>query len=133
MIRLPPRSTRTDTLFPYTTLFRSTTERVALVSGDDQYTADARFAEAMMIEPRKQVELRHVVEETPPTDAPGNAFCGTLKTGYLAIAKVMEVDEDVVPVLALSEQELPADSDHDVALFAMPEYSAAQTRPDQLA
>src|SRR3546814_5534270 len=24
MIRLPPRSTRTDTLFPYTTLFRST-------------------------------------------------------------------------------------------------------------
>src|SRR3546814_6966502 len=25
MIRLPPRSTRTDTLFPYTTLFRSLT------------------------------------------------------------------------------------------------------------
>src|SRR3546814_15087224 len=27
MIRRPPRSTRTDTLFPYTTLFRSPTER----------------------------------------------------------------------------------------------------------
>src|SRR3546814_13147872 len=27
MIRRPPRSTRTDTLFPYTTLFRSTTAR----------------------------------------------------------------------------------------------------------
>src|SRR3546814_4928718 len=27
MIRLPPRSTRTDTLFPYTTLFRSGTSR----------------------------------------------------------------------------------------------------------
>src|SRR3546814_15239346 len=27
MIRLPPRSTRTDTLFPYTTLFRSHGER----------------------------------------------------------------------------------------------------------
>src|SRR3546814_13854407 len=26
MIRRPPRSTRTDTLFPYTTLFRSATE-----------------------------------------------------------------------------------------------------------
>src|SRR3546814_5481889 len=26
MIRRPPRSTRTDTLFPYTTLFRSLTE-----------------------------------------------------------------------------------------------------------
>src|SRR3546814_4747529 len=29
MIRLPPRSTRTDTLFPYTTLFRSVGEDVA--------------------------------------------------------------------------------------------------------
>src|SRR3546814_2491512 len=27
MIRRPPRSTRTDTLFPYTTLFRSTARR----------------------------------------------------------------------------------------------------------
>src|SRR3546814_19850368 len=32
MIRRPPRSTRTDTLFPYTTLFRSATE--ANVAGD---------------------------------------------------------------------------------------------------
>src|SRR3546814_12552401 len=30
MIRRPPRSTRTDTLFPYTTLFRS--ERVACIA-----------------------------------------------------------------------------------------------------
>src|SRR3546814_4471994 len=29
MIRRPPRSTRTDTLFPYTTLFRSRPSRVA--------------------------------------------------------------------------------------------------------
>src|SRR3546814_3287206 len=32
MIRRPPRSTRTDTLFPYTTLFRST---VRLARGQD--------------------------------------------------------------------------------------------------
>src|SRR3546814_8222881 len=31
MIRRPPRSTRTDTLFPYTTLFRSEDEARALV------------------------------------------------------------------------------------------------------
>src|SRR3546814_10108827 len=31
MIRLPPRATRTDTLFPYTTLFRS--ERATLLRG----------------------------------------------------------------------------------------------------
>src|SRR3546814_11942898 len=28
MIRRPPRSTRTDTLFPYTTLFRSASDRI---------------------------------------------------------------------------------------------------------
>src|SRR3546814_5984286 len=32
MIRRPPRSTRTDTLFPYTTLFRSL-EKVMITSG----------------------------------------------------------------------------------------------------
>src|SRR3546814_3704924 len=32
MIRRPPRSTRTDTLFPYTTLFRSATTRIAFDS-----------------------------------------------------------------------------------------------------
>src|SRR3546814_1011580 len=31
----PPRSTRTDTLFPYTTLFRSLLEGVQLQIGDD--------------------------------------------------------------------------------------------------
>src|SRR3546814_3250064 len=33
MIRRPPRSTRTDTLFPYTTLFRSYTGLQALTTG----------------------------------------------------------------------------------------------------
>src|SRR3546814_6399933 len=33
MIRRPPRSTRTDTLFPYTTLFRSLLRRVSLLLG----------------------------------------------------------------------------------------------------
>src|SRR3546814_13562556 len=33
MIRRPPRSTRTDTLFPYTTLFRSLLKQVAQERG----------------------------------------------------------------------------------------------------
>src|SRR3546814_11654936 len=33
MLRRPPRSTRTDTLFPYTTLFRSGEEVVVLLLG----------------------------------------------------------------------------------------------------
>src|SRR3546814_13649281 len=36
MIRRPPRATRTDTLFPYTTLFRSViTEKSTLLSEND--------------------------------------------------------------------------------------------------
>src|SRR3546814_13903776 len=35
MIRRPPRSTRTDTLFPYTTLFRSA-HRLGTARGEDQ-------------------------------------------------------------------------------------------------
>src|SRR3546814_1630152 len=34
MIRRPPRSTRTDTLFPYTTLFRSQLSRVVIRRAD---------------------------------------------------------------------------------------------------
>src|SRR3546814_20786005 len=39
MIRLPPRSTRTDTLFPYTTLFRSSgrIERIDAQIGHDHW------------------------------------------------------------------------------------------------
>src|SRR3546814_10769864 len=33
MIRRPPRTTRTDTLFPYTTLFRSPDQTLVLVNG----------------------------------------------------------------------------------------------------
>src|SRR3546814_14987246 len=36
MIRRPPRSTRTDTLFPYTTLFRSQRELRSLVRAFDR-------------------------------------------------------------------------------------------------
>src|SRR3546814_20218028 len=36
MIRRPPRSTRTDTLFPYTTLFRSGSDRRCSASDSDR-------------------------------------------------------------------------------------------------
>src|SRR3546814_18023676 len=45
MLRRPPRSTRTDTLFPYTTRFRSRrgVERLRVGVGDDEIDAlDAR-------------------------------------------------------------------------------------------
>src|SRR3546814_11416971 len=42
MIRRPPRSTRTDTLFPYTTLFRSPEARHAGCSGGRRQRADGK-------------------------------------------------------------------------------------------
>src|SRR3546814_3569575 len=44
MIRRPPRSTRTDTLFPYTTLFRSRQQKIAegLAAADNSQKALAQ-------------------------------------------------------------------------------------------
>src|SRR3546814_17585728 len=48
MIRRPPRSTRTDTLFPYTTLFRS------LINAQGRYFVDDREALRTDVESLKQ-------------------------------------------------------------------------------
>src|SRR3546814_2860925 len=62
-IRRPPRSTRTDTLFPYTTLFRSGTRRLDHV--------DNRGLERLDLDPLRDldfgivlVNLEHLVDET---------------------------------------------------------------------
>src|SRR3546814_4065358 len=56
MIRRPPRSTRTDTLFPYTTLFRSQNQGIVLlypgVSGD----TDGVAAENGLAASRRQAQ-----------------------------------------------------------------------------
>src|SRR3546814_18908456 len=70
MIRPPPRSTRTDTLFPHTTLFRS--ERIAnelaqtsrlgyehgLVAGADTAQLDSELSNALAEVTRLQAALR---------------------------------------------------------------------------
>src|SRR3546814_10455918 len=63
MIRHPPRSTRTDTLFPFTTLFRShVTADPIEVAGDDGFG-----------EPRSRIGPRHAtapMETATGTSAP---------------------------------------------------------------
>src|SRR3546814_7508969 len=76
MIRRPPRSTRTDTLFPYTTLFRSVEVRngsTGVVLGADQRidsTAHALSAIAAS-DPNIELAWRHrrlIVQHRPLAD-----------------------------------------------------------------
>src|SRR3546814_21026335 len=57
MIRRPPRSTRTDTLFPYTTLVRSVTESRRLLGA---WTAQRGQAEARPLSERRRTSLQPV-------------------------------------------------------------------------
>src|SRR3546814_14705033 len=61
MIRRPPRSTRTDTLFPYTTLFRSTglsnTQRWWLMNKGGNANTDRELIEDCLRNSRKAQEL----------------------------------------------------------------------------
>src|SRR3546814_11566932 len=45
MIRRPPRSTRTDTLFPYTTLFRSMNDRIGVIDISLQRSVSIGFGQ----------------------------------------------------------------------------------------
>src|SRR3546814_11952612 len=70
MIRLPPRSTRTDTLFPYTTLFRSVVGHIKSRAAHPELTWDPsnwriehrkcsdRTGQAAVIEKAKAEALR---------------------------------------------------------------------------
>src|SRR3546814_21082210 len=65
MLRRPPRSTRTDTLFPYTTLFRS---RVAVDAHHGPFVHQLR-AEALVKADRRGVPVEH-----PPFEPRAVAF-----------------------------------------------------------
>src|SRR3546814_6436395 len=70
MIRRPPRSTRTDTLFPYTTLFRSLAQEAldgarALIAGD---YGDAYLPDAPRQYKSKQKNAQEAHEAIRPTD-----------------------------------------------------------------
>src|SRR3546814_6624274 len=71
MIRRPPRSTRTDTLFPYTTLFRSDQYVVAVDDDGDIVHAEDRHALA----PGADEVAAAVVEERVAGD---RIVCGVL-------------------------------------------------------
>src|SRR3546814_17975495 len=69
MLRRPPRSTRTDTLFPYTTLFRSQ-ELADLLEGGARQEQKVRIADrAHRRAAPCLVEQRHLAEEIATAEA----------------------------------------------------------------
>src|SRR3546814_9042963 len=88
MIRRPPRSTRTDTLFPYTTLFRSHREPASAVSVGT--AAAARSPQAPggdhLRLPLTSAEPRHWGQSDQPPHA--RACGGPHRARYDAVARM---------------------------------------------
>src|SRR3546814_9720112 len=78
MIRPPPKSTRTDTLFPYTTLFRSNlvTPRGLRLLGEEVARIEAAIAAETGEEARKKLQRRlryfHTRQATADVQASGD-------------------------------------------------------------
>src|SRR3546814_2613789 len=72
MIRRPPRSTRTDTLFPYTTLFRSGAERAR---------SDGRVG-GRRGRYRPVADAPHFITLSFPRKRESRACVGWLRTGF---------------------------------------------------
>src|SRR3546814_1285420 len=63
MIRRPPRSTRTDTLFPYTTLFRSRRRQAEVDADMDRQAGVQRHRPAMDMVPVLREDRLPVLDE----------------------------------------------------------------------
>src|SRR3546814_3441783 len=83
MIRRPPRSTRTDTLFPYTTLFRSDLVDRPLMGGGLAADVKVRFGVDRISYPGEILEKREgfLVPEQRAVVAPGHALGEGLDVG----------------------------------------------------
>src|SRR3546814_17106393 len=83
MIRRPPRSTRTDTLFPYTTLFRSIKEeldRMRIELDGARRAGDlARMAE---LQYGKIPELEKKLEQTPRSEEHTSELQSLMRISY---------------------------------------------------
>src|SRR3546814_300406 len=135
MIRRPPRSTRTDTLLPYTTLFRSS---VLLLIGDEAFEAVGALLpnEALLGQPvldhgepvtiqgahphpaglaradqSARLQRAHVLHERRQRDREGRRqlahACGpvTEATDHGPSRRIGERDEDIVESLILCHEE----------------------------
>src|SRR3546814_2548720 len=72
MIRRPPRSTPTDTLLPYTTLFRTDEDEGKEASFDERHAQGCRFRDHAAYVNKRYRQIVHALH-APPTDDPDRA------------------------------------------------------------
>src|SRR3546814_2615475 len=83
MIRRPPRSTRTDTLFPYTTLFRSSEQPTDRADPRGRHTIGVGFRDAAPIDQTTGIGARSLHSPSPsgasaiPIGAPERSRSGS--------------------------------------------------------
>src|SRR3546814_6909675 len=114
MIRRPPRSTRTDTLFPYTTLFRSAAVEHRIVAGLDPDFASALADPAI---------LPGVVFAAPQLVPEGPVF-GGLRIGRRdkhAVMLALHLGETVAErfeeiLVGIEDDAVEAEADHGLGL-----------------
>src|SRR3546814_17500922 len=82
MIRRPPRSTRTDTLFPYTTLFRSVASLMCPLSRRVRITCSSRVKRRFM-----KVSLGLLGLVLPPPSAGVEARAGLADARHVAVSE----------------------------------------------
>src|SRR3546814_13438614 len=107
MSRRPPRSTRTDTLFPYTTLFRSQPRPLAPEAGDAVVVARHRGCDH--VDPRAAMRA-HVLPQRghglrPPVHQ--QAFGDRDGTRLPIQARVLQVASPISPVVPFSVHATP--------------------------
>src|SRR3546814_4276571 len=87
MIRRPPRSTRTDTLFPYTTLFRTASLSSQLAIGSDGILPGSDNVFNLGNSGKRFTAIYATTGSINTSDARHKAWRGSLTTAELAVAK----------------------------------------------
>src|SRR3546814_16511425 len=96
MIRRPPRSTRTDTLFPYTTLFRSTYDFSADILNTPAYLYEAMVGAEEPLYRTGGLELPEI-EQPPDLLNQLVRGTGTVGLGMLAPGAALKTATQLVP------------------------------------
>src|SRR3546814_15543614 len=110
MIRRPPRATRTDTLFPYTTLFRSLQNPSALGSLEEYgsesgtFTVPKRFRGTVYI--LVATDSGNRIDEWPNDTVPSNIVAHEIHVDPIPFADLV-VDSVVAPSQAFEGNQLP--------------------------